>query len=299
MKKFLSYVKKILKSDVSWILFYKELIGCFVLCFACINFSCAWVILSWWRSSYWTNWQYSYYLTSSLWNCFFVSSSVCAWNNLKVYSSDVNNNIWDYLFDLSTTKYYCVSDEYVVFKNNRDNYLSCTVYTFNLDNSWWWNSCDYSEYESQISTLSWSLSTCQWLYSSLESDYDLLSWNYLICTSDLNTCIQNWWSSWSGEFQWSSLYINNNQFLWNKNIFVNIPQEINYSYSNTWDNAEIDIVWYNVDTEYIEWIIDIQTNKPDKVDLNNIITWLIPLFVPWFGIILFIYFVFRLIKKIF
>ena len=143
------------------------------------------------------------------------------------------------------------------------------------------------------------LSTCQWMYSRLETDYDLLSWNYNTCVSDLNTCMNNWWSSSSGDIQWSSLFINENQVLWNKNIFVNIPLDYEYSYTNEWEDFELTVEWLNQDYDYLDWIVWVQNTTPTKDNFNQIISWLIPLFVPWLVVILFIYFVFRLLKKIF
>jgi len=98
---------------------------------------------------------------------------------------------------------------------------------------------------------------------------------------------------------WSALYINDIQHESAWVINVNIPWEIDWDYTNEDNEFNLDVIWYNVDTDYIEDIIGIQTTKPNKTDLNNIITWILPLFVPWLVIILFVYFVFKLIKKLF
>ena len=110
-------------------------------------------------------------------------------------------------------------------------------------------------------------------------------------------CSWNSVNSW--DISWSSLYINDIQHISSENIIITIPSEISWDY--TWDdtNFELTISWYNVDPEYIEWVINSQNALPTKDDLNNIVSYLIPLFVPWLIIILFIYFVFKLIKKVF
>lgn len=137
------------------------------------------------------------------------------------------------------------------------------------------STCNYSWYENSLNVCTNNLNTCQ---SNLSS---CLAWNY----------------SW---LNWSSLYINNIQHLWWPSIYLDIPEEINrdYQYSSN-DDMFIDIEGYNVNYDSISGAIAIQNYKPDSSDLNKIITELIPLFIPWLVIILFLYFVFRFIKKIF
>ena len=112
-----------------------------------------------------------------------------------------------------------------------------------------------------------------------------------------SVCSWNTVDSW--DVSWSSLYINEIQHLSSENINITIPSEISWDYTGDENNFELVINWYNVNTEYIEWIIENQNALPNSEDFNNIITYLLPLFVPWLVLILFIYFVFRLIKKVF
>lgn len=134
--------------------------------------------------------------------------------------------------------------------------------------------------------------TCQTEYNlipidSVDSDY---CENNNLCVSPINS-----WDS-----QWSAIYINWVQHVWAWIIDITIPEEISWDYNNDTENDTFNLFvsWYNVDTAYIEWIINTQKTLPNEQDFNNIITWLIPLLVPWFVIILFLYFVFRFIKKI-
>lgn len=152
--------------------------------------------------------------------------------------------------------------------------------------------------QSDLTTCQWNLSTCQWMYDRLETDFDLLEWNYNSCTSDLNTCLQNWWSSWSGNIQWSSLFINNNQVLWNKNVYFNIPELYQYSYNNEWENAEIEVVWIVQDEEYLLWVINKLNYIPTTEDLSNVFSNL-GLFGSLLVVCLFVILVFYMIKKIF
>ena len=99
----------------------------------------------------------------------------------------------------------------------------------------------------------------------------------------------------------SSLYINDILHIWSPFIYMTIPQELSwdYEYTQWWTNMLIDIEWYNVDYEYMDWVVDIQNYKPNSEDLSTLVSSVLPLFVPWLVIILFIYFLFRFIKKIF
>lgn len=168
-----------------------------------------------------------------------------------------------------------------------------------------WNDC--SLVQSDLYTCIDNYSICDWNLRSCQSDLstatgyiDSLEWEISQCSQDLINCSNssNTWSceSWSN---WSALYINDIQHLWKPNIFITIPEEINWTYTSEWDDFDLNVSWYNVDTEYIENVIDIQNTKPSQDDFNKIISEVIPLFVPWLFIILFIYFVFRLVKKVF
>ena len=112
-----------------------------------------------------------------------------------------------------------------------------------------------------------------------------------------SVCSWNSVDSW--DVSWSSLYINDIQHLSSENINITIPSEISWDYTGDENNFELVISWYNVDSDYIAWIIENQNAVPSSEDFNNIITYLLPTFVPWLVFILFIYFVFRLIKKVF
>lgn len=172
----------------------------------------------------------------------------------------------------------------------------------------------YWSIEAWVEFLTWfqyyfeeEFQSCPDQYTSLEcqTEYNLIpissiTQSYCVSNNLCPTIPDNECWTWESN-NWSALWINNIQHLGASNIFINIPEEISrdYAYTNNDNNMNIDIEWYNVDYDYINWIINNQNTKPSTDDLNSIITKVLPLFVPWLVIILFIYFVFKFIKKIF
>lgn len=191
------------------------------------------------------------------------------------------------------------------------NTLECSTRLSNCQNSlnyytWEFVSCSssLSSCQDDLENYQYYYQTCSWerldyINDLLECQDDLttLSWSYNSCLWELNTCMS--WNPWTWDIQWSALFINNIQHIWKPIINITIPQEINWDYTTTWDLFDLSVVWYNVDYDKIEWVINTQSTIPTKDDFNKIVSEVIPLFVPWLIIILFIYFVFRFIKKIF
>lgn len=134
---------------------------------------------------------------------------------------------------------------------------------------------------------------------SCPSTWEILSWYILESSIDSSYCIWGWFcpidSTWSN---WSSLFINWIQHESYPMINIDITDNVPWDYSINNDVFDLD-VWEAYDQDFIDWVIDSQKTLPNKTDFNNTISWLIPLFVPWLVIILFLYFTFRFIKKIF
>ena len=107
------------------------------------------------------------------------------------------------------------------------------------------------------------------------------------------------WGVDTGDVSWSALYIDEIQHVSAPVINISIPEEISWDY--TWNDEEFNIVvnGYNVSGGYIQSIIDIQNATPNEEDFNNLVSNVLPLFVPWLFVVLFIYFVFRFVKKVF
>lgn len=164
-------------------------------------------------------------------------------------------------------------------RNPDPSYITytCTFVGDNIidwSNSWWWGwSCP------EVNT------------------WEILSWYILESEVDSNYCVNN---DLCPVYENNSLlYINTIEHQSAPVINIDIPLE--YDWDSSIDSWVFNLVisWNNVDYEYIDWIITAQNVKPNAWTLNKIITELIPLFVPWLVIILFIWFVFRFVKKIF
>ena len=112
-------------------------------------------------------------------------------------------------------------------------------------------------------------------------------------------CVSNDLCPVSTWLNWSELIINDIVHQSAPLITINIPEEFNRNYNVDENEFALSVSWYNVDTDYIDWIITTQNSKPSTEDFNNIITNLVPLFVPWLVIILFLWFIFKFIKKVF
>lgn len=111
------------------------------------------------------------------------------------------------------------------------------------------------------------------------------------CTSN-NLCPSSDCPSYSWDLTlWvSNVWINDLFHPWAYNIVMNIADEIDrdYAYTNSWQNLNIDVVWYNVDYEAMQSVIDQQNYKPTQEDFNN----LIAVLWPYSKIIIFFVFLF-------
>lgn len=135
--------------------------------------------------------------------------------------------------------------------------------------------------------------TPQYTSSECQSEYNLIP----ISDIDSNYCTENDLCTFTGSY--SNLVIND---IWHESkpfIYVNIPEEIDWDYTGNSYSFTLDVGGYNTDSDYIAWIITTQKSVPDSEDFRSIVINLVPLLVPWFVIILFLYFIFRLIKKLF
>lgn len=165
-----------------------------------------------------------------------------------------------------------------------------------------WNDC--SLVQSDLYTCIDNYSICDWNLRSCQSDLstatgyiDSLEWEISQCSQDLINCSNssNTWSceSWSN---WSALFINDIQHLWKPNIFITIPEEIDWDYTSDWDYFDLDINGYNVDTEYIDWIIRTQNYKPTTEDFTKLV-WLLAPYTKILVFLLFVFLIWAWIKK--
>lgn len=174
-----------------------------------------------------------------------------------------------------------------------DNFLS-SPYICNIDFMWveqdWW----YTDYNVLFDSNTMNITNnYNWTFTisnNIDSNY---------CENN-NLCpVYTWECENSSGVNWSSLYINDIQHIWWPNIYIGIPEEISRDYDYIDEDMYINVSGYNVDYDKITWIINTQNYKPSTEDFNYIVSSVIPLFVPWLVIILFLYWIFRFIKKIF
>lgn len=174
----------------------------------------------------------------------------------------------------------------------------------------WSTSLDLLIHCYSISNAVWSFRSFVFenVYSTMtsldcQSEYNLIP----ISSVDQSYCENNnlcpsWWWSCNCPSGWvSNLFINDIFHPWAFNVVINIPEEIDrdYAYTSSWQNFNLDVVWYNVDYTKVQDQIDIQSFKPSDEDLSIIVSQVLPLFIPWLVIILFLYFIFKFIRKIF
>lgn len=144
---------------------------------------------------------------------------------------------------------------------------------------------------------------CTWnIMTSLEcqSEYSLIpisSVDSTYCESN-NLCSSSWWGEcepWDSN--WSALYINDIQHLWKPIISIDIPEEIDRDYLSTDSQFNVDIIGYNVDYEKINTLVDLQSYKPSSDDFTKLISDNLPLILKYLLIVLFLFFVYKGIKK--
>lgn len=189
---------------------------------------------------------------------------------------------------------------WVLFEWNDCSLVQSDLYTC-IDN---YTICDWNlrSCQSDYSSCSSSLSSCQSDLNSASGYVSNLEWELSQCTQDLINCSNS--SSWSGDcwswnVQWSALYVNDIQHLGKPNIFINIPDVIDWDYISTGDDFTLNVSGYAVDTEYIEWVIAVNSYQPTSEDFTNIFVSGLTLVFPYIVIVLFIVFIRKLIKKIF
>lgn len=356
-------ILKLLKCDISWMPLYKELIWLFILCFACINFSCAWSYTYSWTLNF-SNWvssistlfrlpvpfssisysstiylscdfSFNNFQSSDLTNFAYIwrFSSINLSNfvnsNLVIWNSDILLSSNNYSFSRSINYLNNLVSSFELYRNSASSFLSCSsldwcsidysctftwIDIINQSDIWW--SCDYSEYEDQINTLSWSLASCQSDLTTCqntnsctqlkcENDYNLVpesSINSEYCEDrfdliDPENCPASWWT-W--DIQWSSFFVNSRQIQGAWNIYLWLPDFLDwwYTYIDNWQTLEIDVenVW---DENYINAILSTQTYHPSSDEFAVSFVWYLTLLMPYIIITLFIIFVWKLIRRIF
>lgn len=218
---------------------------------------------------------------------------------LKTFSNSLRWNIttpWGTAFPYNTYPcvYYASWTIPMIYSttsiSNLSNNVSFGYKIFSADNfkeNFWFSYCWLS---------------CPSQYTSLEcqTEYNLIpveDVNSNYCEVN-NLCPALTWGAWTW-VSWSALYINNIQYLWWPNIYVNIDEWLQWLYDNSDSNSfVIDVEGYNYDMEYLDDITTIQEFTPSSDDFTKLFT----LFGPFSWLLvglLFVILVFYFIKKLF
>lgn len=238
------------------------------------SFSNAWLVKTSYQAYVWSQNDKTYVNNSCDMICINPNWSTC--NDIDLA---FNLNHWRYAWsihwwwDIGSTYWFCSSEHTVYFSSF--DWCSFTIDCYN-----------FTEYTSL---------QCQTEYSLIpisEVDSSYCESNNL-CSSSECPDNPNVWTS--------NLYINDVFHPWAFNVIVNIPEEIDrdYAYTNSWSNFNLDVVWYNQDTEYIESLIDINSYKPTSEDFTSVFSlfweywWLL---VACLFVILLFYFIKRPFK---
>lgn len=146
--------------------------------------------------------------------------------------------------------------------------------------------------------------TCDDPYTSLEcqTEYNLIP----VEDVDINYCVWNWlcpnecgsWTDLSWDLQYSNIYINSILHPWEENIFIDIPDYIQWDYLvTTWEFNVYVWSWYDMD--YMNSIIKINSYRPTSSDFTNIFVSGLTLIFPYIFVLLLIVFIWKLIKRVF
>ena len=109
------------------------------------------------------------------------SSSNKAWKNVDTLQLSLVNSSSNWFSSLSS-----LYDNWIYFEINVW-YVPFTWFN-NLPNNWGGSSCDYSDYESTINTLSWNYNTCLDTLNTRNWQVASLSWSLSTCQGSLSTC---------------------------------------------------------------------------------------------------------------
>lgn len=270
----------------------------------------AWILWFWCFSNFW------FWDVISNQNCWTNAWQVCYNDDfvfLRFWNNSPSLNNWDTISFSSNS----------VMKTSYPQYYKCYDSSDNLIYDWTsiWNSwqpllffkvnwyCQwFGSFSDKVNFYDFSsVLTCPLCPTCPEVDtWSILSWYILESEIDTNYCVWNWycpnecwsWTDFSGDLAFSNLYINNILHPWKENIFVDIPDYITWDYStDTWSFNLYVWSWYDVD--YINSIIDINSYRPDSDDFTNIfVSWLTLIF-PYIVVLLFVVFVWKMLKRIF
>lgn len=262
-----------------------------------------------WFVSFWYCWQIKNLITPvSEWN-YSVSDTIDIFYNVSstehwVYCLQSSNFEWqDWVMYFKFWYWWILNFDYWSFITIYSNQWTPTVcfevnQPYLLVQSEVWNfSFDYILYrldELLLENVYTTSLECQQAFSLIPvEDVDT---NY--CVSNQLCPNNSWTGDFSGDLQFSNIYINDILHPWKQNIFVNIPDYIMWDYNVVGDDFNI-YVGSGYDVDYINSIIDINSYRPTSSDFTNVFVGGLTLIFPYIVIVLFIVFIRKLIKRIF
>ena len=239
-----------------------------------VNISCTFSNVNWFTSQNFIFWvinissskSISTSFINSFNNCVVSEWAVCSYNNINQWYKMLWLVFWP------TTN---ITDSFSFD-------WSCVI---DWNNIKWESTCPTCP-ECEVCTPQYTSSECQSEYnlipiSDIDSEY---------CT--INDLCEFTWS-------YSNIYINDIWFPSKPFIYLSIPDTINWDYTwNSW-SMSVDVWDYNVDTDYIDWLVAMNTYQPTSEDFTNVFVGGLTLIFPYIFIALLILFIRKLVKRIF
>ena len=273
------------------------------------RFGIQWDYYAEYRGKYW------YF---DFWNC--AGSLSDLMNNFDIYLQNWDNYMCSQMYNWDLPMYVWFYYPY----NSED----CSSVQSSL------SSCQssLSSCQSSLATATWNYAYCQsWLNlcqsnlaisdnalllcqdslqnQSCPSTWEILSGYILQSEVTSNYCEVEFWlidpencpaSGGTGDVNWSSFFVNNYQVQGARNIYLFMPDFLNwdYTYVDSWNTLNIEVENQG-DEDYIQSVIDINSYRPTSEDFTGVFVSGLTLVMPYIVIVLFIIFVRKLIKKIF
>lgn len=134
-----------------------------------------------------------------------------------------------------------------------------------------------------------------------QQEYNLIPIEYV----DQNYCeINNLCPAWSWSVECPNEWFSRLSINWidqDQSLLyqVNIPDYLSYDYIHYSDQiSDLNLNGYNEDTDYIQWIIDVQNYKPTSEDFTSVFMNIIP-YMKIIIFVLFLMLVWKMLKKVF
>ena len=255
----------------------------------------------------------------SFWYCDTVEDLI---NIIAEWNTTASYNSWYSITNLTNPWTYCIyfdptNDDYITYLRFWIESNTPQVYLWVSPNTWWcMTTPNYNQkffvqanspsvnFDYKIIEVNELLSTAlpRMTSSECQLEYSLIP----VSSVDTNYCVWNglcpnecWsWSGYSWDLQYSNIYINSILHPWEENIFINIPDYIQWDYFvSSWEFNIYVWSWYDMD--YMNSIIKINSYRPDSTDFTDIFVSGLTLIFPYIFVLLLIVFIWKLIKRIF